>query len=259
MKPRHQLTKIDWIRTLAYFWISLYKQFHLNIFAFGANLTWFFADLIRYGQLTPNPNIAFSWLRLFPMIKDKTSSTPIEPSYYFQDTWACGQLFKYSPKQHYDVGSNVTTVGIISQFVPTTFIDIRPIDLILPNLTFLKGDILHLPLADNSIESFSSLCVLEHIGLGRYGDQLDQWGTEKAVAEIKRVLKKNGHLLVSLPIDNANKIYFNAHRAFTREYLLELFNDLTLIEEKYIYGRKMYDRYSAEKGFGTGVYHFQKK
>lgn len=255
----NQLTKMDSVRTLAYFWLSLYKQFHLNVFTFGSNLTWFFSDLFKYGQLTPNPNLDFSWHRLFPMIKDKTAGTPIEPSYYFQDTWACGQLFSYSPKKHYDVGSQATTVGIMSQFVPTTFIDIRPIDLTLPHLTFLKGDIVHLPLADNSVESFSSLCVLEHIGLGRYGDTLDQWGTEKAAAEIKRVLKKNGHLLVSLPVDSKNRVYFNAHRAFTRQYLLDLFQGLKLVEEKYIYGRKMYDRYSASKGFGTGLYHFQKK
>jgi len=39
---------------------------------------------------------------------------------------------------------------------------------------------------------------------------------------------------------------------------LELFSDLKLIEEKYIYGKEVYDKYDKEKGFGTGLFHFKK-
>jgi hypothetical protein len=46
-----------------------------------------------------------------------------------------------------------------------------------------------LPFKNNSIECISSLCVLEHIGLGRYGDKLDPFGTEKAIEEIKTIFK----------------------------------------------------------------------
>ena len=60
----------------------------------------------------------------------------------------------------------------------------------LPELNFKKGNILNLPFSDYSINSLSSICVIEHIGLGRYGDQLDQFGTEKAVKELVRVLAK---------------------------------------------------------------------
>jgi SAM-dependent methyltransferase len=196
---------------------------------------------------------------MIPMLKDKTENTPIEPIYYYQDTWACGELFTYKPKTHVDVASHATTVGIMSQFVPTTFVDIRPIDLSLPKMTFKKGSILQLPFSDNSVESFSSLCVLEHIGLGRYGDILDQWGTEKAFDEVKRVLKKKGHFLVSVPIDVQNNVYFNAHRAFTRKYILKMCDGLQLTAERYIYGRKMYTKYDPKKGFGVGLFHFIKQ
>ncbi|GAH11658.1 unnamed protein product, partial [marine sediment metagenome] len=99
----------------------------------------------------------------------------------------------------------------------------------------------------------------EHIGLGRYGDKIDPDGSEKAIKELKRVLKPNGNLYISLPIDSNNQIYFNAHRAFTKEYVMELFNDLLLKDEKYIYGKTVYNNYKKEKGFGTGLYHFIKK
>lgn len=61
-----------------------------------------------------------------------------------------------------------------------------------------------------------------------------------------------------MPVDDDNRIYFNAHRAFTREYILELFNDMELIEEKYIYQRELYNMYDKTKGFGTGLFYFRK-
>lgn len=162
------------------------------------------------------------------------------------------------PQHHYDIGSSIITVGIISQFVPTTMVDIRDINVSLKNLFFKQGSILNLPFEDNSIESISSLCVVEHIGLGRYGDQIDSWGSEKAIKELKRVLKNGGDLLFSVPVDRECRIYFNAHRSFTREYLLELFKDLKLVEEKYIYEKEIQDNYDQLRGFGTGLYHFRK-
>jgi len=64
--------------------------------------------------------------------------------------------------------------------------------------------------------------------------------------------------LFSVPVDSENKIYFNAHRAFTREYILELFDDFEVLDEKYHYGTKMYDAYDETKGFGTGLYKLKK-
>jgi hypothetical protein len=53
--------------------------------------------------------------------------------------------------------------------------------------------------------------------------------------------------------------YFNAHRAFTRDYAVSLFSPLKLIEERYIYGDRMYETYDRSIGFGTGLYHFKKQ
>lgn len=115
-----------------------------------------------------------------------------------------------------------------------------------------------MPYEDNSLESLSSLCVVEHIGLGRYGDSIDSFGSEKAINELKRVLKKGGIILFSIPVDCENKIYFNAHRAFTRDYILKLFDGFEILEEKYHYGNKMYDNYDPIKGFGTGLFMLKK-
>lgn len=217
---------------------------------------WFFEQLNSFRN--ENANINFQSIVIYPCLFDNIGYTPIEPTYFFQDTWAAKKIFDRSPSHHYDVGSSVKTIGIISQFVPVTMIDIRPIELELENLHFQKGSILDLPFKDNSIDSLSSLCVVEHIGLGRYGDPLDQFGSEKAITELKRVLKVGGVLLFSVPIDRENTVYFNAHRAFTRDYILELFHNFELVEEKYHYGMSLYDTYDPKKGFGTGLFMFKK-
>ncbi len=115
-----------------------------------------------------------------------------------------------------------------------------------------------MPFADRSIPSLSSICVIEHIGLGRYGDDLDPDGSEKAAAELRRVLAAGGDLYVSVPIDDECRVYFNAHRAFTRSCVLELFADLELVAEQYLYGHEVVPEYAAARGFGTGMFHFRK-
>lgn len=246
------------LRVIYKFYMILIKEYYFNLYKYIIGVFGFIKEY-RIFLKDKNPRFKISINYIFPCLKDKTEKTSVEPIYFFQDTWAAKKIFKANPKHHYDIGSEIKTIGIISQFIPTTMIDIRPIDISLDNLFFMKGSILKLPFRNNSIESVSSLCVVEHIGLGRYGDAMDPYGSERAIKELMRVLKKGGNLYFSVPVDKECCIYFNAHRAFTRSYILELFSDLKLIEEKYIYGKEVYDKYDKEKGFGTGLFHFCKK
>lgn len=246
------------LRAIHKFFIIFKKEYYFNLYKYIIDVFRFIKEY-RIFLKEKNPKYKISINYIFPCLRDKTEKTLVEPIYFFQDTWAAQKIFETKPKHHYDIGSAVKTVGIISQFVPTTMIDIRPIDISLDNLFFIKGSILNLPFRNDSIESISSLCVVEHIGLGRYGDVIDPYGSEKAIKELKRVLKKGGNLYFSVPVDKECRVYFNAHRAFTRDYILELFRDLILLEEKYIYGKKVYDKYDKAKGFGTGLFHFCKK
>jgi SAM-dependent methyltransferase len=247
--------------------ISLLKYFVVSIRALKRKnplskttkqLFSYFKDYYLYKKLPKNSDIQVKTRDLFPRITDKTSTTDIDPVYFIQGCWCAKKVFEAKPSKHYDIASQALMVGIISQFTPTTMIDIRPLSVSIPGLSFIKGDILHLPFKDEEVQSLSSICVIEHIGLGRYGDTLDQFGTEKAAKEISRVLAKNGRLYISVPIDSENRTYFNAHRAFTRQYILNLFKDLKLVEEKYIYGKNLTSTYDASLGFGTGLYAFTK-
>lgn len=257
---RERFNKIALIAVPYRLFVTLQNGFGFNLrFVAGLRaVAVFLVDFLKYIRNNNNPYIAVRSLYMTPCLLDRTVVTPLEPTYFYQDTWAAGKIFRLNPGHHYDVGSSVMTVGIISQFVPTTMIDIRSIELKLKNLSFQEGSIVNLPFLDNSIESLSSLCVVEHIGLGRYGDPVDPWGSEKASRELVRVLALGGTLLVSVPIDSDCRVYFNAHRAFTPEYVLEMFSGLKLMDTKFLYGSELQDNYDVLRGFGTGMFHFTK-
>ena len=208
----------------------------------------------RYCQLAPSdarPRVE----DFLPCLYDATAETPIDFGYYYQDAWAFERIVAARPEQHVDVGSHHKFVSLLSKVVPTTMVDLRPLPVTLDSLRFMEGSILALPFADASVPSVSSLCVVEHIGLGRYGDPLDPEGSVKAFQELKRVVRRGGDLHLSVPIDDVDRIYFNAHRAFTEETLLKLFAPFEVIERRYIYGKEFGNQLKA--GFGTGCYHLR--
>lgn len=195
------------------------------------------------------------WSHLYPCLGDNTAQTEIEPTYFYQDAWAFEEIVKKRPDWHVDVGSHHKYVALLSKVVAVTMVDIRPLSLPLESLKFQQGSILDLPFEDRSVPSISSLCVVEHIGLGRYGDPLDPEGTEKAIAELKRVVSPGGRLYLSLPLDDENRTYFNAHRAFTEEYVMDLCKPFEVCDRRYIYGERFLK--SPKTGFGVGCYHLQ--
>src|SRR3989339_677838 len=204
-KIKYKILIIPFIKRSFLYYQNIIKQ-NPGIFKKISLHKYFSNEFKKYQKINNNKNFTLSKEYLKLCLFDKTDNTPLDPLYILQDSWCAKKIFENRPKHHYDIGSSVEMVGIISQFVPTTMIDIRPIDLELNNLYFKKGNILN------------------------------------------------------LPIDNENKVYFNAHRAFTREYILKLFQSLKLIEEKYLYknGNKLINNYDQSEGFGTGFFHFKK-
>ncbi|MEQ1093031.1 hypothetical protein [Acinetobacter johnsonii] len=154
------------LKNLLYFFRGFQMFFVFKPILMLRQFKWFFEKLNELKKFENNPK--FTKIAYFPCLSDNISYTPLEPTYFFQDSWAAKHIFNLKPTHHYDVGSSAKTMGILSQFTPVTMIDIRPIELELPNLFFRKGSILALPFEDNSLETISSLCVVEHIGLGRY-------------------------------------------------------------------------------------------
>lgn len=221
---------------------------------------WFLKDAIKY-QRMDKKNSIFN-LSLFPLVHEKTPLTSFDGHYFYQQIWCFEKVLKNKAKNHVDVASTYALSGYISRIKPTIFVDIRPIKTNLKNLKITKGDILNLPYNDNSITSLSCFHVAEHIGLGRYGDSLNDKGTEQACKELSRVLASGGFLYFSLPIGK-NRICFNAHRIHTPQRIINYFKDLRLIsfsvvdDQGNFFENVDYRKYD-KLNYGNGMFIFKK-
>lgn len=176
-------------------------------------------DLKRFENNEPN----------FPVMDDRTGTIEIEPHYTYHPAWAARILAKTKPNKHIDISSILYFSTMVSAFIPSIFYDYRPAKVILEGLETKQADLTKLPFANNSIESLSCMHTIEHIGLGRYGDEIDYNGDLKAIKELVRVLANNGDLLIVTPIGKP-KIAFNAHRIYAYNQIIEYFSDLKLME-----------------------------
>src|SRR3989338_10575578 len=159
----------------------------------------------------------------------------------YECEFAARYLDELNPAKILDIGSyRHFIIGLLSHFSVTT-VDVRGREPISAKETVFIGDAKKLDLPDNTFDAVLSLCTLEHIGLGRYGDEFDLEADKKAFQEMIRVLKPNGYLIFTTQITRAKpSIVFNAHRIYSYEMLRAFCRDLTCVEEKF-YSSKIKD------------------
>lgn len=185
------------------------------------------------------------WSDRYICHEDKTLKTGFDFHYVFHTSWAARTLARINPRKHIDISSSIYFNSIVSAFIPIDFYDYRPAILPLSDLTSKSADLMNLPFKTNSIPSISCMHVIEHVGLGRYGDPIDPQGDIKAINELKRVVKPGGSLLFVTPLGSKAKIQFNAHRIYTKIMILEYFKEFKLKEFVYI------SEHHPEKGLQT--------
>ena len=191
---------------------------------------WFARDYYRYLEMAPASE------QVYPVrvCDERTEETQVDAWYFYQDVWAFRKILQAQPAHILDVGSTALLVGILSQFVPVTSVDVRPIPVMLGGLTAIKANVTDLPFDDGAFPLVSSLSVVEHIGLGRYGDELDPMGSERACKELQRVLAKGGRLLIAVPIGDEPMTLFNMHRLLTPTLVSEWLDECELADAIFI-------------------------
>lgn len=177
-----------------------------------------------------SPRFSVKWRDRWLHLRDATATTSFDRHYVFHTAWAARVLSERQPSKHVDIASSLYFVSSISAYIETHFIDFRPAHLGLSGLSSSAGTVLELPFGNNTVESLSCMHVVEHVGLGRYGDPFDYDGDLKAISELKRVLKNDGILLFVVPIGGVARIQFNAHRIYTYQQVVDMFSELTLLE-----------------------------
>jgi hypothetical protein len=190
----------------------------------------FMMDFAKFKKLSLYPATRFSvvWKDSYPCLNDNIKTTSFDRHYIYHPAWAARVLAETKPEEHVDISSTLNFATLISAFITVRFYDFRPAELHLKNLTSGASDILKLPFPDESIKSLSCMHVVEHVGLGRYGDLLDPDGDLKAMRELKRVLAKEGNLLFVVPVGKP-RVMFNAHRIYSYEQIIEYFEGLKLV------------------------------
>ncbi len=170
-----------------------------------------------------------TWGDRLPCLEDRSGETPFDRHYVYHTAWAARILKETGPVEHVDLSSCLRFATIVSAFVPMRHYDYRPPRIGLPGLTTAHADLLRLPFGDRAYPRFPCMHVVEHIGLGRYGDPLDPEGDLKAMKELQRVLSPGGNLLFAAPVGRP-RIVFNAHRIYSYAQVMEHFQGLKLVE-----------------------------
>lgn len=169
------------------------------------------------------------WDDRYPCLEESTAATGFDRHYIYHPAWAARILAQTRPDKHVDISSTLNFCAIASAFIPFEFFDYRPATLVLPGLISKSADLTSLDWADTSVSSLSCMHVIEHIGLGRYGDPIDPDGDLRAIRELVRVLAPGGSLLIAVPVGR-ERICFNAHRIYDAKRFAGYFSGLDLVD-----------------------------
>jgi SAM-dependent methyltransferase len=191
----------------------------------------FFVDRARFLSRVGEDDrgMRASFLDSYPCLDDKSVSMDHPRDYLYHVGWAARRLAAIMPAKHVDISSSIWFATVVSAFIEVDYYEYRPAGISLPSLTEKKGDLLRLQLDDGSVPSLSCMHVIEHVGLGRYGDEIDPNGDRKAAKELARVLAPGGDFLFVAPVGKP-RIEFNAHRIYSYRMVLDLFPGLEVVE-----------------------------
>lgn len=230
--------------------------------------SFFERDRKKYTELNQRPGFVIKDENIWPIIRDKFMEAGSVHNYFLQDLWAARLVYQNLPQEHYDIGSRLDgfIAHVLSFGVPVKMIDIRPFPEEIDGLETMVGNATDLKeFEDESMESLSALCSLEHFGLGRYGDPVDPEACFKCFENIQRKLKKGGNFYLALPVGR-ERVEFNAHRIFYASTIIECFHNLQLMEFSCAADKKIerdveihkYDQDTHDREYRYGLFHFRK-
>lgn len=231
--------------------------------------SYFSDDASKYSVLNRRPSFNYNADIKKPVIIDKYLDAGNTGLYFWQDLWAAKIIFNSGVKSHFDIGSRIDgfVAHLLAMGIEVNLIDIREFPDKVDNLHTICSDATTLDrIKDDSIDSISALCSLEHFGLGRYGDIIDPEACFKAFKAIGRVMKSGGNLFISVPVGK-ECIEFNAHRQFYASTVVNSFPNFILREFstclehsiEYNIPVEKYDNEYVDGNYRFGLFWFTKK
>jgi len=162
-------------------------------------------------------------ISFYPCLHERYTEAGITKSEYFwQDLIVARWIHEAKPERHVDVGSR--TDGFVAQ-------NVRPITTEIPGVTFRQADLMNTAAMSTwqdgnargwgYCDSLSCLHVLEHFGLGRYGEPIDTNGYKTGFANLAALVRSGGRFYLSTPIGQ-ERVEFNANWVFDPATILKL-------------------------------------
>lgn len=145
--------------------------------------------------------------------------------------WATQKIFaRGRPLKTLDVGSTKIMNGMLSAVHDVTSLVLADCSDSISRVRYVRHDASDpLPFPDASFDVFTSMVALPLIGLARYGDRLDPNSLMKLVAELKRVIKPDGDIIVSMCLGH-NVLNFNNGWFLTMETLRRVFEGWAVVD-----------------------------
>jgi len=115
-----------------------------------------------------------------------------------------------------------------------TCFDVRRFDppFTMQGLDLVTGDLQAYDFKDKKFDAIINVSVIEHIGLGRYGDANSTDGDIKVMQKLARWLKPNGKMLFTIPVGK-DAIHSPLHRVYGQQRLPSLLGKYHILKEEY--------------------------
>jgi hypothetical protein len=213
------------VRRALNWWISAFGVHAREFFAGLRGIGPFVRDMRRLRRANRQAGSPWRIEVTRPCLADRYEQSGTASGHYFhQDLLVARRIFAKNPERHVDVGSRVDGfVAHVAAFRPIEVMDVRPLSVNVPNIVFRTCDLMNVPAGFSGYcDSLSCLHVLEHVGLGRYGDTIDLFGYVAGLDGLRTLLRPGGTLYLSLPIGR-ERVEFNGHRVFSIGSMLRLF------------------------------------
>lgn len=178
----------------------------------------FFRDLIKFRIKSKNIKITIS-----PILNDFHDQAGAADGHYFWQDLLCAQWINdENPTNHLDIGSRVDGfIAHLLSFRKVTLLDVRPLQLKIPNLEVLIGNAQEdIVKRVGMFDSVSSLHSVEHFGLGRYRDELEVNGHFNGINNISKCVKLGASFYLSFPI-GVEEVQFNAQRILDPDKIIK--------------------------------------
>lgn len=221
-----------------------------------------------YEEKDPPSTFKYDCNKEYIIPMERIEEAGVISSYLWQDLWAARYIIDARPEIHYDIGSRLDgfITHLLGARIHVTMLDIRPLPTKIPGLDFVQADATNLDsIPDESLESLSALCSLEHFGLGRYGDPIDPMACFKCFDAIQKKMKPGGLFYLSVPIGKEH-LEFNAHRVFAPSTIINSFQEMDLLEFSSCWNDEYdenvsidkYDEWDKYGGERFGLFRFRK-